>query len=159
MVLGFLVDLTIVNNQSQGSPSWFSNQETRAAVVGLVPLLTFLNKAGINTFLDLALDFFNLFLRSGVGTTPHSCLLRFRFQFHIHLDQFFTGQGRQQGAEHLLIGKEQFLQSGFKVKTLNFLQEILLSMEVALTMLFFFCRSAVSAGTEPSSHLGGHCCP
>ena len=24
---------------------------------------------------------------------------------------------------------------------------------------FFFCRSAVSAGTEPSSHSGEHCCP
>ena len=104
MVLGFLVDLTIVNKQSQGSRSWFNNQETGTAVVGVVRLLIFLHVASINTFLDLALDFFNLFLRSGVGTTPHSRLLKFRFQFRVHLDQFFTGQGRRQGAKHLLIG-------------------------------------------------------
>ena len=72
--------------------------------MGLVPLLIFFNEASINTFLDLAFDFFNLFLRSGIGTTSHSCLLKFRFQFQVHLDQFFAGQGRRQGAEHLLIG-------------------------------------------------------
>ena len=104
MVLGFLVHLTIVNNQSQGTRSWFSNQEAGTAVVGLVPLLMFLNEASINTFLDIALDFFNLFLRSGVGTTSHSRLLKLRFQFQVHLDRFFTGQGRRQGAEHLLTG-------------------------------------------------------
>ena len=83
-------------------------------MVGVVPLLIFLHEASINTFLDLALHFFNLFLRSGVGTTSQSRLLKFRFQFHGHLDQFFTGQGRQKGAEHLLIGS---LDCRFKVKT------------------------------------------
>ena len=73
-------------------------------MVGVVPLLIFLHKASINTFLDLALDFCNLFLRSGVGTTSHSHLLKFRSQSHVHQDQFFTRQGRRQGAEHLLIG-------------------------------------------------------
>ena len=73
-------------------------------MVGVVPLRGFFHEASINTFLDPALDFFNLFLRSGVGTRPHSRLLKFRFQFQVHLDQFFTGQGRRQGAEHLLIG-------------------------------------------------------
>ena len=72
--------------------------------MGVVPLLIFLHEASINTFLDLALDFFNLFLRSRVGTTSHSRLLKFRFQFQVHLDQFFIGQGRRQGAKHLLIG-------------------------------------------------------
>ena len=72
--------------------------------MGVVPLLIFFNEASINTFLYLALDFFNLFLRSGVGTTPHSRLLKFRFQFQVHLDQFFTGKGRRQDAKHLLIG-------------------------------------------------------
>ena len=73
-------------------------------MIGVVPLLTFLYKASINTFLDLALDFFHLFLWSGIGTTPHSCLFEFRFQFQVHLDQFFTSEGGRQGAEHLLIG-------------------------------------------------------
>ena len=50
-------------------------------MVGLVPLLIFLHEASINTFLDLALDFFNLFLRSEVGTTSHSRLFKFRSQF------------------------------------------------------------------------------
>ena len=44
-------------------------------MVGVVSLLIFLQEASINTFLDPALDFFNLFLRSGVGTTSHSRLL------------------------------------------------------------------------------------
>ena len=72
--------------------------------MGVVPFLIFFHEASINTFLDLALDFFNLFQRSGVGTTPHSRLLKFRFQFRVHLDQLFTGKGRRQGAEYLLIG-------------------------------------------------------
>ena len=79
-----------------------------------------------------------LFLWSGIGTTPHSCLFKFRFQFQVHLNQFFTREGGRQGAESLLIGYQQFLQSGVKVKTLEFLKEILLSMEVALSMFFLF---------------------
>ena len=70
----------------------------------VVPLLIFFHEASSNTFLDLALDFFDLFPRSGVGTTPHSRFLKFSFQFQVHLDQFFGGMGRRQGAEHLLIG-------------------------------------------------------
>ena len=100
-------------------------------MTGVIPLLIFFNDASINTFLDLALDFFNLFLWSGIETTPH-------VQFQVHLDQFFTREGGRQGAEYLLIAYEQFLQSGVKVKTLKFLQEILLSMEVALSMFFLF---------------------
>ena len=106
--------------------------------MGIVPLLIFFHEASINTFLDLALDFFNLFLWSGIGTTPHSRLFKFRFQFQVHLDQFFTREGGRQGGEHLLIGYQQFLQSGIMVKTLEFLQEILLSMEVALSIFFLF---------------------
>ena len=104
----------------------------------VVPLLIFLHEASINTFLDLALDFFNLFLWIGMGTTPHTRLFKFRFQFQVHLDQFFTREGGRQGAKHLLIGLQQFLQSGVKVETLDSLQEILPSMEVALSMLFLF---------------------
>ena len=72
--------------------------------MGVVPLLIFLHEASINIFLDLALDFLDLFLGSGIGTTPHSRLFKFGFQFQIHLDQFFTREGGRQGAEHLLIG-------------------------------------------------------
>ena len=49
MVLGFLVDLTIVYNQSLGSRPWFGNQQTGTAVMGVVPLLIFFNEASINT--------------------------------------------------------------------------------------------------------------
>ena len=52
--------------------------------MGVVPFLIFFHEASINTFLDPALDFFNLFLWSGVGTTPHSRLFTFRFQFQVH---------------------------------------------------------------------------
>ena len=79
MVLGFLIDLTIVNNLSQGSRSRFSNQEARTAVMGVVPFLIFLYEPSINTFLDLALDFLNLFLRSGVRTTSPSRFLKLSF--------------------------------------------------------------------------------
>ena len=72
--------------------------------MGVYPLLIFFSEASINTFLDLVLDFLNLFLRSGIGTTSHSPLLKFRFEFQVHLEQFLTGQGRRQGAEHLLTG-------------------------------------------------------
>ena len=106
--------------------------------MGVVPLLILFNEASINTFLDLALDFFNRFLWSGIGSTPHSRLFKFRFQFQVHLDQFFTREGRRQDAEHLLIGYQQSLQAGVKVKTLEFLKEILLSMEVALSMVLLF---------------------
>ena len=61
--------------------------------MGVVPFLIVLREASINTFLDLALDFFNLFLWSGLGTTPHSRLLKFRFQFQVQLDQFFAKKG------------------------------------------------------------------
>ena len=90
MVLGILIDLTILNNQSQGSRSRFNNQEARTAVIGVVPLVIFLYEPSINTFLDLALDFLNLFLRSGVGRTSQSRFLKLRFEFQVHLDQFFA---------------------------------------------------------------------
>ena len=61
--------------------------------MGVVPFLIFFHEASINTFLDLALDLFNLFLWSGAGMTPHSRLLKFRFQFQVHLDEFFTRKG------------------------------------------------------------------
>ena len=44
-----------------------------------------------NTFLYLALDFFNLFLGSGVGTTSYSHFLKLRIQFLVHLYQLFAG--------------------------------------------------------------------
>ena len=128
-------------------------------MMGVVPLLIFFNEASINTFLDLALDFFNLFLWSGIGTTPHSRLFKFRFQFQVHLDQFFTREGRRQGAEHLLIGYQQFLQAGVKVKTLELLQEILLGMEVALSMFFLFLPISSFGRHRTVVPLGGHCCP
>ena len=101
--------------------------------MGLVLLLMFLYDASINTFLYLALDFLKLFRRSGVRTTSHSRFLKLRFQFLVHLDPFFAGEGRGQGPEHLLIGWKQFLQPRVKVQTLDFLLEILLSMQVALS--------------------------
>ena len=104
----------------------------------IVPVFILFNEASINAFLDLALDFFDLFLWSGIGTTPHSRLFKFWFQFQVHLDQLFTRKGRRQGAQHLLMGYQQFLQAGVKVKTLEFLMEILLSMEVAFSMFFLF---------------------
>ena len=47
--------------------------------MGVVSLFIFPYEASINTFLDLALDVFNGFLRSGVGTTSRSRFLKLRF--------------------------------------------------------------------------------
>ena len=68
MVQDPLIDLLVVNNQSQGSGSGFNNQETWTAVIGVVPLLIFVHEASINTVLYLVLDFFNVFRGSGVAT-------------------------------------------------------------------------------------------
>ena len=59
-------------------------------MMGVVPLLIFLYKASINTFLDLALKFCNLSLRTRVGTTSPPRFFNLRFQFQVHLDQFFV---------------------------------------------------------------------
>ena len=104
MVPGFLFDLTVVSNKSQGSPSGFSDQETPTAVQRVVPLFIFLHEGSINTFMTLVPDFLNLHVRSRVGTTSHSGFLKLKFEFQVHLGQFFTGKRRRQGVEHLLIG-------------------------------------------------------
>ena len=58
--------------------------------MGVVPLLIFVHQASINTFLYLALNFPNLFLRIGVGTMSPSRFLKLRCEFQVHLDQFFA---------------------------------------------------------------------
>ena len=84
--------------------------------MGVVPLVILFNQASINAFLEVTLNFLNLFLKSGIGTTSHSRLLKCRFQFQVHPNHFFAAQGRRQGAEHLFIGQEQFLQSGSRFR-------------------------------------------
>ena len=58
--------------------------------MGVVPVLIFFHEASIHTFLYLALDFFNMFLWSGVGSTPHPHFLNLRSEFQVHLDQIFA---------------------------------------------------------------------
>ena len=106
--------------------------------MGLIPLLIFLYEASMNTFLELALNFFDLFLRSGVGTTSQWRFIKLRFQFQVHLDQLFCRMGNAASAENLRIGRKQFLQTGVKVQTIVFLLQILRSMEVALSTFIFF---------------------
>ena len=71
-------------------------------MTGVVPLLIFFHEASINTFLDLALDFFNLFFWSGVGTTPNSRLLQFRFQFQFQIFYKKGGATRRRKPPHRL---------------------------------------------------------
>ena len=127
--------------------------------MGIVPVLILFNEASINAFLDLALDFFNLFLWSEIGTTPHSRLFKFWFQFQVLLVQFLSRKGRRQGAEHFLIGYQQFLQAGVKVKTLDFLKEVLVSMEVAFSMFFLFLPVSSFGGHRTIVPLGGTLLP
>ena len=100
----FFFDLPVVNNQSQGSRSGFSNQETGTAVMRVITVLIFLHEASIHTLLYLTLNFLTLFLRSGVGTASHPRFLKLGFEFQVHLDQFFALKRGRQGDEHLLIG-------------------------------------------------------
>ena len=65
--------------------------------MGIVPVFILFNEASINAFLDLALDFFDLFLWSGIVTTPHSRHFKFWFQFQVHLDQFLYKKGEATG--------------------------------------------------------------
>ena len=59
----------------------------------IVPVFILFNEASINAFLDLALDFFDLFLWSGIGTTPHSRLFKFWFQFQVQSGPVFYKKG------------------------------------------------------------------
>ena len=61
--------------------------------MGVVPLLIFFNEASINTFLDLSLDFFNPFLWSRIGTTPHSRLSNSGFSFRSIWTSFLQERG------------------------------------------------------------------
>ena len=61
--------------------------------MGLVSLLIFFNEASMYTFLDLALDFFNLFLWSGIGTTPHSLFSNSGFSFRFIWTSFLQERG------------------------------------------------------------------
>ena len=61
--------------------------------MAVVPFLIFFQEASINTFLDVALDFFNLFLWSWGGTTPHSRLFQFRFSFKSIWTSFLQESG------------------------------------------------------------------
>ena len=90
MVPSIFIDLPVVNNQRQGTSSGSSNQDTQTAVMGVVPLLIFPHEGNINTFLYLGFDFLNPFPRSRVGTTSHRLFLQLRFDFQVHLEQFFA---------------------------------------------------------------------
>ena len=70
-------------------------------MIGVVPLLIFFNEASINTFLDLALDFFNVFLRSGIGTTSAS---NSDFSFRSICTSSFQERGGGRAPNHLLKG-------------------------------------------------------
>ena len=81
--------------------------------MGEVPLLILFNEASINIFLYLALYFFNLFLWSGIGTTPHSRL--FKFSFHIQVQVF----ARASAHVEPLISRHHCLKFGNEVNFRN----------------------------------------
>ena len=92
MVLGLIIDLTIVNHQAHSSRARFSHKETRATVARVVPVFLFLDKASIFTFLGLALNHVDLFLWGGVRTPSYHRPFELWFQFEVHLDEPFTRQ-------------------------------------------------------------------
>ena len=62
-------------------------------MMGAVPLLRFSHEASISTSLYLALYSFDLFLRSGVGTTCDSPSLKLRFEFQVFKSGFLQERG------------------------------------------------------------------
>ena len=106
--------------------------------MGVVPLLILFNEASINPFLDPALDFLNLFLRSRIGTTFTLASSQTEVSVSGPSGPVFcrTGEVARRRTPPLRSGAVSSV--GVKVHTLHFLLEIYLSMEVALTTLILF---------------------
>ena len=58
-------------------------------MAGIVPVFIFLNEASIDIFLDPTYPLVDLVLWGGIRTPSHHRPLKLRFEFEVHLDQFF----------------------------------------------------------------------
>ena len=106
-------------------------------MTGIVPVFLFLDEASIYAFLDLALDPVDLVLWGGVWTLFYHRPFKLGFEFEIHLDVFFARQRWGQRSKNLLVFLNELTETGVQVHALQFLNEIFLSMEVALPFFLF----------------------
>ena len=106
-------------------------------MAGTVPLFIFLPEASIYAFLDLAFDLVDLVLCSGVWTPSHHRPFKLGFEFEVHLDHFFARQVWGQPLKSLLVFLDELTEKEIQVHALQFLNKILLSMEVALPFFLF----------------------
>ena len=81
-------------------------------MTGVVPVSLFLDEASIYTFLVLAFDPVNLVLWAGVWTLSHHRPFKLRFEFEVHLDQFFARQGWGQRSKKLLVFLDEVTETG-----------------------------------------------
>ena len=106
-------------------------------MAGIVPVFIFLDKASIYAFLDLAFDLVHLVLWGGVWTPSYHRPFKLRFEFEVHLEQFFARQVWGQRSKNLLVFLDELTEMGVYDHALQFLKEIPLSMEVALPFFLF----------------------
>ena len=71
MLQGLSDNLTVVNDQVHSTGARFRHKETTATMAGIVPVLIFLDKAIIYTFLDLVLNLVDLVLWGAVWTLSY----------------------------------------------------------------------------------------
>ena len=98
--------------------------------MGVVPLLIFFNEASINTFLDRPVPV--------ERDRDDASLASFQIQVSVSGPSGPVFYKRGEAARCRTPPHRLSAVSGVKVKTLEFLQKILLSMEVALSMFFLF---------------------
>ena len=78
----------------------------------VVPVSIFLDEASIHAFLDLAFDLVDLYLGGRVLTPSPYRPFELRFEFEVHLDQFFARQGWGQGFKNLLGFDDELTETG-----------------------------------------------
>ena len=81
-------------------------------MAGIVPVLIFVDKPSIYAFLDLAFHLVDLVLWGGVWTPSHHRPFKLRFEFEVHLDQFFARQGWWERFKKLLVLLDELTETG-----------------------------------------------
>ena len=71
VVVGFFIDLTIVNHQAHSTGYKLSNKITGTTMRRVLPMFIFLGEISMDTLVDLALDDVDLVLRCWVGAKYH----------------------------------------------------------------------------------------
>ena len=87
---------------------------------GLVPVFILLDEATIYAFLDVAFDLDDLVLSGGVWTPSHHRAFKLWFEFEVHLDQFFAGQGWGQRSKNLLVFLDELTETGSRFMLSSF---------------------------------------